>query len=87
MFHYGNLLLEVIDIKELCERVGTTFDFINIDVEGLNLEVFKQFDWKLWNPKCICVEYESNAEYITNILRQNGYTLVYKSGENLVFTK
>lgn len=85
--NFRRVKVEVIDIQELSERAGTSFDFINIDVEGLNLEVFNQFDWKVWNPKCICVEYESHGQHITNVLTMLGYKLVYKSGENLVFSK
>lgn len=79
--------VDVITIDELEKQVGTQFDFINIDVEGINLDVFNQFDWSKWNPKCVCVEYESYKNYMTNVMEKNGFRLVYTSSENLVFTK
>lgn len=77
--------VDVITVEELRSTVGTNFDFINIDVEGINLEVFDQFDWSVWKPKCVCVEYESHCEYMTNKMINHGYELLYKSSENLVF--
>lgn len=79
--------VDVITVDELEKRVGNSFDFIGIDVEGINLDVFKQFDWNKWNAKCVCVEYESHKDYMTNVMIKAGYKLVYTSGENLVFTK
>ena len=79
--------VNVITIHELEKQVGNQFDFIGIDVEGINLEVFNQFDWNLWNPKCVCIEYESHRDHMINVMTNAGYNLVYPSGENLVFTK
>jgi FkbM family methyltransferase len=85
--NFHKTTVEVITVDELEKQVGNQFDFIGIDVEGINLEVFKQFDWKKWNPKCVCVEYESHKNYMTDVMKNSGYSLVYTSGENLVFTK
>lgn len=85
--NFTRKLVDVITISELEKRVGTKFDFINIDVEGTNLEVFNQFDWNIWKPKCVCVEYESHKDYMTNVMVNAGYELVYVSSENLVFNK
>lgn len=85
--NFTSRVVDVITVDELESRVGTNFDFIGIDVEGINLDVFNQFDWKKWNPKCICIEYESHKEYMTRVMRTAGYTLVYTSAENLVFVK
>ena len=60
---------------------------IFIDVEGINLDVFNQFDWTKWNPQCVCVEYETHENHMINVMTKNGYNLVYTSGENLVFAK
>jgi len=84
--HEGRFV-EVINVEELKKRAGCNFDFINIDVEGINWEVFTQFDWALWNPKCICVEYDSKKKEITEILIKNNYKIVYISAENIVAIK
>ena len=45
-------LKEVFD-KELA---GKHIDFLTVDVEGLDLQVLKGNDWKLYRPSIICVE-------------------------------
>jgi hypothetical protein len=79
--------VNVVTIDELEKQIGNEFDFIGIDVEGINLDVFNQFDWTKWKPKCICVEYESYKNEMTEKMLRHGYKLVYTSSENLVFTK
>ena len=87
LLSFSKTSVDVIDVNELSKRVGTNFDFIGIDVEGINLEVFSQFDWSLWKPSCICVEYETHGHYMKSVLEKHGYRLSYASSENLVFTK
>jgi FkbM family methyltransferase len=84
---FTKTVVDVITVDELEKRVGHQFDFIGIDVEGINLDVFNQFDWNKWNPKCVCVEYESHKDHITDVMTNAGYTLLYTSSENLVFTR
>ena len=84
---FNKTSVDVITLSELENQIGTEFDFVGIDVEGINLEVFNQFDWNKWTPKCVCVEYESHKNYMTNVMTNAGYRLVYTSAENLVFTR
>jgi FkbM family methyltransferase len=79
--------VESITIQELATRVGSNFDFINIDVEGCNVDILNQFDWSIWNPRCICIEYDSQIPYITNLMEKHGYKVIYTSPENLVLIK
>jgi FkbM family methyltransferase len=84
---FSKTTVDVITVDELEKRVGREFDFIGIDVEGINLDVFNQFDWNKWNAKCVCVEYESHKDHMINVMTKIGYKLIYVSPENLVFTK
>jgi len=84
---FEKTVVDVITVDELEKQIGSQFDFIGIDVEGINLDVFNQFDWNKWNPKCVCVEYESHKDYMTDIMNKAGYELIYTSSENLVFFK
>ena len=36
-------------------------DFLNVDAEGLDLEVLKSNDWDMWRPKIIAVEIWGDA--------------------------
>ena len=79
--------VDVVTIDTLGRTKGTHFDFINLDVEGLNWDVFMQFNWNVWKPKCVCIEYDDKIDEIARILQTNGYEIVYASPENLVGVK
>jgi len=76
--------VNVVTLNTLSTSIGTQFDFINLDVEGLNWDVFTQFDWKLWNPKCVCIEYDNKLYEMAEIMQRNNYKITYTSPENLV---
>jgi len=84
---FSETLVDVVTVEELKTRVGCEFDFVGIDVEGINKDVFDQFDWSVWKPTCVCIEYESYKDEITNTMTKAGYELMYTSSENLVFRK
>jgi FkbM family methyltransferase len=84
---FNKTTVDVMTVDELEKQIGTQFDFIGIDVEGINLDVFNQFDWNKWNPTCVCLEYESHKNYMTDVMNKAGYKLKYTSSENLVFSK
>ena len=72
-------------------------DFMNIDIEGNELEVLKTLNLKKYNIKVICIEivdYEHyskdikiNKKRIFNILKKNGYYLKFKTFVNYIFIK
>ena len=72
-------------------------DFMNIDIEGSELEVLKTLNFKKFNIKVICIEiinydYYSknitiNKKKIFSILRKNNYNLIFKTFVNYVFVK
>jgi FkbM family methyltransferase len=44
------------------------FDFINIDAEGLDLDILKQIDLESVEAKCVCIEHNSNQKIKSEIL-------------------
>ena len=88
-----------IDIKPLsqilCESglEGRTIDLMNLDVEGLELEVLNSFDFNDWEPKVICVEVlNSRWENLVDDpvfmdLQGKGYVLRAKTVNTCVFEK
>ena len=81
------IIVPVWDVKTLAQKVGTNFDFVNLDVEGINWQIFQQFDWNVWTPKVVCIEYDNHFQEICGVLRKHGYTIVYASPENIVARK
>jgi FkbM family methyltransferase len=84
---FEEIQVDVITLDDLAQKHGTNFDFINLDVEGINWELFTQFDWNVWTPKVVCIEYDDKLREIGHILENNGFTISYVSPENIVAVK
>jgi FkbM family methyltransferase len=54
-------------------------DFLSVDTEGMEVEVFASFDWKRWRPKLVCTEGGMGA------LPQYGYKLFTTTNGNRFF--
>jgi len=76
--------VEVIDIHSLANQIGYNYDMLNLDVEGINWEIFQQFDWSKWKFNVVCIEYDDKFDAIRAALQSAGFRLVYISPENIV---
>ena len=92
----GTQKIPVNRLDTLLERylpVGTTIDFLTVDVEGLDLEVLKSNDWIKYRPHCVLAEalgfammteLSEEAPIIT-FMRDQGYRLFAKTYNSLCF--
>lgn len=65
-----------------------TFDFISIDIEGMELEVLPQIDFNALKTKLICVENNGKDEdKFDAIIKPFGFELIHKNAENLIYAK
>ena len=72
-------------------------DFMNIDVEGHEIEVLKNFNFNFFNIRLICIEiidYESYSKKIEikkskifKLLKKNNYSLKFKTSVNYIFCR
>ena len=69
-------------------------DFLNIDIEGHELEVLRSVNFKKFNIKVICVELinfnklsENKKNQLIALLKKNKYKLVDKSKINYIFKR
>jgi FkbM family methyltransferase len=84
-----NTLSELLD-KYLPE--GQTIDFLNVDVEGLDLEVLRSNDWTRYRPHLVLTEElhvrtlgEAEKTPTASFLFQQGYELIAKTMNSLLF--
>lgn len=80
--------VNVIDFKTFIESSKLkTFDFISIDIEGLDYDVLVQMDLKALGCKMLCIETNSieDQKYI-DYCAKFGMKVIHKNGENLIFT-
>lgn len=79
------------EVQVPCDTVkaiinGCTFDFINIDIEGMDFEVLTQID--LTDVKCVCVEYNGiEPQKYIDYCAQFDMKEIHRNGENLIFAK
>ena len=74
-------------------------DFINIDVEGRELDVLKSLNFKKYEPKLICIEihntkklYDTNYKYLKSnsiykYLLNKNYKVVWKKKYSFIFKR
>lgn len=75
-------------IAQLFTRVGYNFDFINLDVESLNLELFRALPFDLMpSLKVLCVEHDGHGSEMMSRMNELGFHLVGQNGENLIFKR
>ena len=69
---------------------------MNIDIEGSELKVLKTINFNYFDIKVICIEVlnqfftkraKINKDKIIKILKQNNYTLKFRTFANYVFIK
>jgi FkbM family methyltransferase len=79
--------IQTVSLKSILERHiqdGETIDFLDVDVEGFDLEVLQSNDWERFRPKVILIETEQSLAIdlqseITHFLNEQKYTLIAKS--------
>jgi FkbM family methyltransferase len=90
---FNSVKVNALTINELFEtyKVPSTFDYLSIDIEGGELEIISQLDFKRWRPSLITYEHNCHLfdhpdhkilmerqQQVENILTSNNYKL-YKN--------
>lgn len=80
--------ISVIDFDTLLKNSRCdTFDFITIDVEGMEVEILKQMNIKSLGCKMICVEYNGKPELAEIYDRLIPHPVVYKNRTNIIYAE
>jgi hypothetical protein len=70
------------------EKIGIAIDFLNLDVESTNIELFNLIPDLFWQRlKMICIEHDNQQDYIINKLQPFGFKELLRNGENLILAK
>lgn len=63
-----------------------TFDFITVDIEGLEIDVIDQFDFSALQTKMVCLEWNGNHfEEFDAYFKKFGFKLIHQNQENLIY--
>jgi hypothetical protein len=66
---------ELIKTKKFSDVIKRPFDFLNIDIEGMDFKVLKTIDLNFYKPKLICIEIlkKKDVAKIKKYLKINNY--------------
>ena len=85
---FTKFMLRSISIDELFTKFGTNFQFINLDVESLNLDIFRAMPWSwLKETVAICVEHDRHMKEMTEMVAPFGFKAVSENAENLILSR
>ena len=78
-----------IETKMINNLINHKFDFLNIDIEGLDIKVLKSINLKFYNPRLICIEIlnPKNEIELSDYLMKHGYYFEKKMGPSYFFSK
>jgi FkbM family methyltransferase len=62
------------------------FDFLNVDVEGLDADILEQMD--VSEIKCACLEWNGKPDIKARFdAKMQGFKIIYTSAENLIYAR
>ena len=78
-----------IETKTFNQIINNPFDFLNIDIEGSDLEVIQSINLNDYNPSLICIEILDNQEEkeFFKYFKDFKYNLIDKIGKSFFFKK
>lgn len=85
---YTEITVKSISMETLLKQHGSEIDFINIDVEGTNWQLFNLIpDWFFNTIKMICIEHDGKNVEMEQKLSSFGFKKILFNAENLIMAK
>lgn len=85
---YNEITVKAISMASFLKEHGENVDFINIDVEGTNWQLFNLIpDWFFNSIKMICIEHDGKNIEMENKLKSFGFRKILFNAENLIMVK
>lgn len=85
---FKKFYLLTITLEDLFTKFGTGFEFLNLDVENTNLQLFLALPLERFHSlKVICVEHDGHIGQIVNKAAPFGFKQMAQNGENLILAR
>jgi FkbM family methyltransferase len=89
---FSPFMIKTITIEEILRLCNFDVDFINLDVEGLNFELFEKIHsfivmGHLKNLRMLCVEHDGKYEEIESRMSKLGFRKILFNGENIILAR
>lgn len=77
-----------IAINTLLSRFAARTDFLNIDVEGTNLDLLRAIKPRyLKRMRMVCIEHDGHEQEMIERFADTGFTAIHHNDENLIFVR
>ena len=84
---YKTIEVQALTFKDF-NTLNTKYDFINIDVEGLDVQVLKQLDLNELECKCLCIEHNgTHLNAINEEMSKYNFKVIGQNLENIIYAK
>lgn len=84
---YQPIVVAGITIAQLTDKFPGPYAFVNLDVEGINLELFNQLKLAWLGVELVCVEYQDKLREMDEIASAQGYRRLHVTSENALYAK
>lgn len=86
--NYKKFLVYTMPLSVVFRRYGFHFEFINIDVESTNWEIFSELPFDmLTGTRIICVEHDNRISQMAALAAPYGFNVAHSNGENLILSR
>lgn len=86
---FEDVEVECVTFKTLLERSESkTFDFVSMDIEGMELDVLPQMDFNALGTRLACIEFNGkDKEKYDAIMLPFGFKVIHQNAENLIYCR
>ena len=85
---YRGMYLKTATINDILDTFGVNFNFINIDIEGMDYEILKTIPiGSMKSLHMICMEQCNTQQVLLDYVSQYGFTKLIETRENLIVVR
>lgn len=84
---YQPIYVAAMTCKMLFETLPGPYPFVNLDVEGINWELFQELPLQELGVEVACVEYQEKLDEIEQCAARQGYARVHRTSENIILVR
>lgn len=86
---FTDVTVPCVTFKTLLERIHLKqFDFISMDIEGMELDVLPQMDFNALGTRLACIEFNGkDKEKYDAIMLPFGFRVIHQNAENLIYAR
>lgn len=81
---FHKMFVASISITELLRRLPGPYHMVNIDVEGLSMDLMERVDFRQLNTRLLCVESGVNRDASRGRVQNLGFKILHETSENLI---